>query len=116
MRDELIEAVLEAIPSATEFSVGLIDALADLTDAEEMGMSAEGAKRLALLGRELGYLRRHSLGKNLPDLVADIEKMLGVRTEVLTRWHRHPEESIGTSHLDKFAPVSYTHLRAHETS
>lgn len=105
VRDELIEAVLEAIPSATEFSVGLIDALADLTDAEEMGMSAEGAKRLALLGRELGYLRRHSLGKNLPDLVADIEKMLGVRTEVLTRWHRHPEESIGTSHLDKFAQI-----------
>lgn len=105
VRDELIEAVLEAIPNATEFSVGLIDALADLTDAEEMGMSAEGAKRLALLGRELGYLRRHSLGKNLPDLVADIEKMLGVRTEVLTRWHRRPEQAIGTSHLDKFAQI-----------
>ncbi|WP_293817546.1 UvrD-helicase domain-containing protein [uncultured Corynebacterium sp.] len=105
VRDELIEAVLEAIPNATEFSVGLIDALADLTDAEEMGMSAEGAKRLAQLGREIGYLRRHSLGKNLPDLVADIEKMLGVRTEVLTRWHRHPEQAIGTSHLDKFAQI-----------
>lgn len=105
VRDELIEAVLEAIPNATEFSVGLIDALADLTDAEEMGMSAEGAQRLAQLGRELGYLRRHSLGKNLPDLVADIEKMLGVRTEVLTRWHRRPEQAIGTSHLDKFAQI-----------
>ncbi|MCG7258677.1 MULTISPECIES: UvrD-helicase domain-containing protein [unclassified Corynebacterium] len=105
VRDELIEAVLEAIPNATEFSVGLIDALADLTDAEEMGMSAEGAQRLVQLGRELGYLRRHSLGKNLPDLVADIEKMLGVRTEVLTRWHRRPEQAIGTSHLDKFAQI-----------
>lgn len=105
VRDELIEEVLEAIPNATEFSVGLIDALADLTDAEEMGMSAEGSRRLAQLGRELGYLRRHSLGKNLPDLVADIEKMLGVRSEVLTRWHRRPEQAIGTSHLDKFAQI-----------
>ncbi len=105
LREELIEQVLEAIPDPTEYTVGLIDALADLTDAEEMGMSAEGTKRLSQLGRELGYLRRHSLGKNLPDLVADIEKMLGVRTEVLTRWHRRPEQSIGTSHLDKFAQI-----------
>ena len=65
LREELIEQVLEAIPDPTEYTVGLIDALADLTDAEEMGMSAEGTKRLSQLGRELGYLRRHSLGKNL---------------------------------------------------
>ncbi|WP_202820496.1 hypothetical protein, partial [Kytococcus schroeteri] len=37
--------------------------------------------------------------------MADIEKMLGVRTEVLTRWHRRPEQAIGTSHLDKFAQI-----------
>lgn len=116
VREELIDKVLEAIPDPTEFSVGLTDALADMTDAEEMGMSAKGARRLAQLGRELGYLRRHSLQKNLPDLVADIEKMLGVRTEVLMRWHRQPEQAIGTSHLDKFAQIVREFSRVVTTS
>ncbi len=105
VRDELIAEILDAIPDPTDFSVGLVDALADIRDAADMGMSTEGAQRLELLGRELGYLRRHSLSKNLPDLVADIEKMLGVRHEVLARWHRHPDQSIGTSHLDRFADI-----------
>lgn len=105
VRDELIAEILDSIPDPTDFSVGLVDALADIRDAADMGMSPEGAQRLEQLGRELGYLRRHSLSKNLPDLVADIEKMLGVRHEVLARWHRHPDQSIGTSHLDRFADI-----------
>ena len=86
-------------------AVGLGDALADLGDATAFGMSEEGARRLEHLSSELGFLRRHSMSKSLPDLISDIERMLGVRAEVLTRWHSAPEHSIGTSHLDRFADI-----------
>jgi DNA helicase-2/ATP-dependent DNA helicase PcrA len=85
--------------------VGLAEALADLRGMEEFGMSGEGQQRLSDLGRELRFLRLQSLGKPLNDLVADIEQMLGVRTEVLTRYHRDRRRSIGASHLDRFAEV-----------
>jgi DNA helicase-2/ATP-dependent DNA helicase PcrA len=90
---------------AARVPVGLAEALADLRGMTEFGMSDEGVRRLSDLGRELRYLRLQSLGKPLPDLVADIEQMTGVRTEVLTRYHREPGRSIGTSHLDRFAEV-----------
>ena len=101
----LREALAATIPDPADTSVGLADALADFHDAREVGMSAEGAQRIAELSQELGQLRRHSLPKPLPDLVADIEKMMGIRTEVMTRWFSDPETSIGTSHLDKFADI-----------
>ena len=85
--------------------VGLAEALADLRGMEEFGMSGEGLQRLGDLGRELRFLRLQSLGKPLNDLVADIEQMCGVRTEVLTRYHRDRRRSIGASHLDRFAEV-----------
>lgn len=99
---------------ANRVSVGLAEALADLRGMENYGMSAEGVRRLGELGRELRFLRRHSMSKPLTDLVADIENMTGVRTEVLTRYHRNPDRSIGTSHLDKFAEVvrSFSELSA----
>jgi DNA helicase-2/ATP-dependent DNA helicase PcrA len=94
--------------------VGLAEALADLRGMEDFGMSATGVSRLAELGRELRYLRRHSASKPLTDLVADIEQMTGVRTEVLTRYHRNSDRSIGASHLDKFAEIvrSFAELSA----
>lgn len=94
--------------------VGLAEALADLRGLENFGMSAEGIRRLGELGRELRFLRLQSLGKPLTDLVADIEQMTGVRTEVLTRYHRDRSSSIGTSHLDRFAEVvrSFSELSA----
>ncbi|WP_297005441.1 UvrD-helicase domain-containing protein [uncultured Corynebacterium sp.] len=85
--------------------VGLAEALADLRGMTEFGMSATGLERLSELGRELRFLRLQSLGKPLTDLVAAIEQMCGVRTEVLTRYHRDRRRSIGTSHLDRFAEV-----------
>lgn len=103
--ESLRAALAETIPDPNEQTVGLADALADFHDAEDRGMSAEGARRIEQLSQELGQLRRHSLPKTLPDLVADIEKMIGIRTEVMTRWFRDQETSIGTSHLDKFADV-----------
>src|SRR5699024_11500457 len=64
-----------------------------------------GPQGIAEPSRELGHLRRNCLTTPLPDLIADIEDMLGIRTEVLTRWHRNPDDSIGTSHLDEFADI-----------
>lgn len=101
LRDELQGVMEDPVAGA----VGLGDALADLGDATDFGMSAEGSARLEKLSAELGFLRRHSMSKSLPDLVADIERMLGVRTEVITRWYSEPEHSIGTSHLDRFAEI-----------
>ncbi|WP_426706085.1 UvrD-helicase domain-containing protein [Corynebacterium auriscanis] len=101
LREEL-QGVLE---DPVAGPVGLGDALADLGEATSFGMSPVGAARLEQLSAELGFLRRHSMSKSLPDLVADIERMLGVRTEVLTRWYSAPEYSIGTSHLDRFAEI-----------
>ena len=103
--DELREALLEVLPNQAEVSIGLADVVGSTADFTTIGVSAEGARRLTELSRELGYLRRHSLSKSLPDLIADIEHMTGVRTEVLTRWHRDPNSSIGASHLDQFAGV-----------
>ncbi|HIW96201.1 MAG TPA: UvrD-helicase domain-containing protein [Candidatus Corynebacterium gallistercoris] len=102
---ELVDKALEVIPDDAQVPVGLADALADFTDAEAQGMSAWGAQRIRELSQELGYLRRHSMSKPLPDLVADIEHMMGVRTEVLTRWHKDQNSSVGTSHLDRFATI-----------
>ena len=102
---KLDQDLVATIPDPNEMPVGLADAIADFKDALEQGMSQEGARRIKELSQELGQLRRHSLSKPLPDLIADIEQMIGVRTEVLTRWHRDPESSIGTSHLEKFAGI-----------
>lgn len=103
--DHLVDQVLKLIPDDSEIGVGLADALADVSDAREMGMSENGAERISQLSAELGHLRRNSLSKPLPDLISDIERMMGVRTEVLTRWYRDPSAGLGTSHLDKFATI-----------
>ncbi|MDK8790506.1 UvrD-helicase domain-containing protein [Corynebacterium sp. MSK039] len=105
LESPLREQLLDAIPNPADATVGLADAIADFADAEEQGMSPQGTRAIAELSRELGHLRRNCLTKPLPDLIADIEDMIGIRTEVLTRWHRNPDDSIGTSHLDKFAEI-----------
>lgn len=103
--DKLTEQVLDLIPDNTAITVSLVDALADLGDSVATGMSDEGYRRLSELFRILNNLARFSMKKALPDLVADIEKATGVRSEVLTNWHGNHDLSIGTSHLDKFADI-----------
>ncbi|KAB1504148.1 ATP-dependent helicase [Corynebacterium sp. 320] len=103
--ESLVQEVIHHVPDPTESGVCLADALADLGQATEFGMSQEGATRLTELAAELRELRQYSLPKSLVDLVTDVEQSLGVRTEVLTRWHSDRETSIGTSHLDHFADI-----------
>lgn len=75
---------------------GLTDAVADL--GERTLYSPDGVRRLERLSSRLRHLRTHSLSKSLPDLFSDIERVFGVRTEVLASGN-----SAGAVHLDRLA-------------
>jgi len=79
----------------------LADAICDPGRAE--AYSAAGHSRIVALGRELTALRAH-LTHPLPDLVAEVRRVLGVDTEVRAA---RPVASgwSGTEHLDAFADV-----------
>jgi len=81
-------------------AAGLADALADPGPAS--GYSAEGYRRIAALAEELSVLRSH-LGHPLPDLVAEVRRLLGVDCEV--RAALPAAGWTGTEQLDAFADV-----------
>ncbi|HZC93809.1 MAG TPA: ATP-dependent helicase, partial [Mycobacterium sp.] len=81
-------------------TAGLADALADPGPAS--GYSADGFRRIAALAEELGMLRGH-LGHPLPDLVAEVRRLLGVDCEV--RAALPAAGWTGTEQLDAFAGV-----------
>jgi DNA helicase-2/ATP-dependent DNA helicase PcrA len=90
-------------------SAGLADAIADPGPASEY--SAAGYRRIAALADELSMLRDH-LDHPLPDLVAEIRRLLGVDCEVrAAQWAASgdggPASSgwTGAEHLDAFADV-----------
>ena len=79
----------------------LADAICDPGPAH--AYSAGGHRRIVALGRELTALRAH-LSHPLPDLVAEVRRVLGVDTEV--RADRPVAAGwSGTEHLDAFADV-----------
>jgi DNA helicase-2/ATP-dependent DNA helicase PcrA len=79
----------------------LADAISDPGGPERY--SPDGYRRIVALGRELGALRAH-LGFPLPELVADVRRVLGIDAEaraarpVTAGWS-------GGEHLDAFADV-----------
>ena len=79
----------------------LADAICDPGPAE--AYSAAGHSRIVALGRELTALRAH-LTHPLPDLVAEVRRVLGIDAEVRAA---RPVASgwSGTEHLDAFADV-----------
>ncbi|MEB3062127.1 ATP-dependent DNA helicase [[Mycobacterium] zoologicum] len=79
----------------------LADALADPGPAE--GYSAAGHRRIVALAEELRVLRGH-LWHPLPDLVAEVRRVLGLDTEVRAGQPVTGEAS-GTEQLDAFADV-----------
>ncbi|BBY17145.1 ATP-dependent helicase [Mycolicibacterium litorale] len=93
------QIVARAAPDAD--AACLADAICDPGPAERY--SAEGYRRIVALGRELTSLRGH-LGLPLPDLVAEVRRVLGVDAEaragmpVAAGWS-------GTEHLDAFVDV-----------
>lgn len=100
-REKLQQIIAEQQATEEDSVVGLADAVADL--GEPGRYSAEGYRRLSQLASELRYLRTHSLGASLSDLFADIERVTGLRTEVLARQDPHADGAAGTAHLDAFA-------------
>ncbi|RDH77786.1 ATP-dependent helicase [Mycolicibacterium moriokaense] len=93
------DIVAAAAPDAD--SACLADAIAD--PGAPNGYSAEGHRRIVALGHELTGLRAH-LGHPLPDLVAEVRRVLGVDAEA--RAARPPASGwSGSEHLDAFADV-----------
>jgi DNA helicase-2/ATP-dependent DNA helicase PcrA len=87
-------------PPAIAEPLSLVEALDDLGPAERY--SAEGYRRLSRLSDELRRLRRR-ITAPLPDLVADVERTIGVDIEVAARPDR---TQIGRVHLDRFLDVA----------
>jgi DNA helicase II / ATP-dependent DNA helicase PcrA len=90
-------------------TAGLADAIADPGPASDY--SAAGYRRIAALADELSMLRGH-LGHPLPDLVAEIRRLLGIDCEVrAAQWAAsgggEPASSgwTGAEHLDAFADL-----------
>ncbi|MGB8391365.1 ATP-dependent helicase [Mycobacterium sp.] len=79
----------------------LADAISDPGPAGSY--SAEGYQRITTLAVELGALRGH-LGHSLPDLVAEVRRVLGVDCEVRAAAGGNAGWT-GTEHLDAFADV-----------
>ncbi len=93
------EVVARAAPDAD--AACLADAISDPGHAG--AYSTEGHRRITALGHELTGLRAH-LAHPLPELVAEVRRVLGVDAEA--RAARPPTAGwSGTEHLDAFADV-----------
>jgi DNA helicase-2/ATP-dependent DNA helicase PcrA len=84
----------------------LVEALADLGPAQLY--SAEGYARMRAYGLELALLRRR-LDQSLPDLVADVERTIGLDVEVAVRAGRDGaggDAGLARGHLDALGDVA----------
>ncbi|MBF6297158.1 ATP-dependent helicase [Nocardia amamiensis] len=99
-RAALEDALREVAPEPAE-QAGLADAIADPGPAEHY--SETGLTRIEALGRELAALRERS-GQPLAELVADVERTIGVGVETQTR-RAMAGTGAGREHLDAFAEV-----------
>ncbi len=100
------DPVRRVVLGVDETSVGsLVDALDDLPPADGRDpFSPEGRRRLDALRLELQALRRR-LDQPLPDLVADVERTLGLDVEVAAR-PGAGEPSAARADLDAFADAA----------
>jgi DNA helicase-2/ATP-dependent DNA helicase PcrA len=95
------DALMGAIADLTAEVGSLVEALDDLGD--ESGYSPVGYARLATLAAELRMLR-HQAGQLLPDLVGDVERVLGLDIEVAARPGADP--AAARADLDAFADAA----------
>jgi DNA helicase-2/ATP-dependent DNA helicase PcrA len=95
------DALARAITDLTADPGSLVEALDDLGDPG--GYSAAGHARLAALGAELRELRSR-VARPLPDLVGEVERMLGLDIEVAARPGRDPASA--RADLDAFADAA----------
>jgi DNA helicase-2/ATP-dependent DNA helicase PcrA len=81
----------------------LVEAMADLGAPQQY--SQEGYLRLRSYSRELAELR-HRLDQPLPDLVADIERTIGLDVEVAVRGWGAGDAGLARGHLDALGDVA----------
>ncbi|MFJ9366067.1 ATP-dependent helicase [Nocardia sp. NPDC101769] len=105
----LDEALREVAPEPAE-KAGLGDAIADPGEPDEY--SAQGFARITALGRELSALRERA-GQPLAELVADVERTIGVGVETQAR---RTHAAAGREHLDAFAEVVAGYSADHRSS
>ncbi|MFI5832501.1 ATP-dependent helicase [Micromonospora sp. NPDC051300] len=98
--DDGPEIVVDVLDEAT-----LVEALADLGPAQ--AYSAEGFARLRSYGMELALLR-YRLDQSLPELIADIERTIGLDVEVAVRAGRDGagDAGLARAHLDALGDVA----------
>ncbi|WP_066467800.1 ATP-dependent helicase [Skermania piniformis] len=97
----LARALEGVLPGEQADRAGLADALAD--PGPPQGYSVDGYARIEALSRELAGLRER-LGQPLTELVADVERTIGVGVEARAR-RRAGMPGAGREHLDAFADV-----------
>jgi ATP-dependent DNA helicase UvrD/PcrA len=90
-----------AVTDLTAEQGSLVEALDDLGPAG--GYSAAGYARFAALAAELRSLRTHA-GRPLPDLVGEVERVLGLDVEVAAQPWRDP--AVARADLDAFADAA----------
>ncbi|WP_269821641.1 ATP-dependent helicase [Nocardia yamanashiensis] len=105
----LDEALREVAPEPSE-RAGLGDAIADPGAVDQY--SSEGYTRIVALGQELTALRERS-GQPLSELVADVERTIGVGVETQAR---RAHAAAGREHLDAFADVVAGYAVDHRSS
>ncbi|RDI53276.1 ATP-dependent helicase [Nocardia mexicana] len=107
----LADALRAVAPEPAE-RAGLTDAIADPGAAEQY--SDTGYQRIVDLGRELAGLRERG-GQSLPELVADVERTIGVGVETQAR-RAAVGGGAGREHLDAFAEVVAGYATDHRAS
>ncbi|HEX9030674.1 MAG TPA: ATP-dependent helicase, partial [Streptosporangiaceae bacterium] len=90
-----------AVADFTAETGSLVEALDDLGDAA--AYSGPGYARLTALAAELRWLRRH-VGRPLPELVTEVERVLGLDVEVAVRPGADP--AAARADLDAFADAA----------
>ncbi|GIF07870.1 ATP-dependent helicase [Actinoplanes siamensis] len=90
----------------------LIEAMADLGAPHQY--SVEGFARLSAYSRELGALRQR-LDQPLPDLLADIERTIGLDVEVAVRGWAAGDAGLARAHLDALGEAATRYVNENET-
>jgi DNA helicase-2/ATP-dependent DNA helicase PcrA len=97
------DPLAQAVTDLTAEQGSLVEALDDLGPAA--AYSAAGFARFTALAAELRMLRGHT-GRPLPDLVGEVERVLGLDVEVAAQPWRDP--AAARADLDAFADASST--------
>lgn len=98
--DNLLAMLQDALPQDAAAQVGLADAIDDPGPADRYSFA--GYARLQQLRADVRHLRKR-LGQPLPELIAEVERIIGVDVEAEARLDPGAGHLTGRHHLDAFA-------------